>query len=111
MVVGVADEEYGQRVAALVSLHEEVSAPGSRDRGVRLVHTLSIEKLRSDLREKLAGYKLPTLLRIARGELPKTATGKVQKRILGPRFFPVSYRTCSEVQTSEAASKERLAKL
>jgi malonyl-CoA/methylmalonyl-CoA synthetase len=50
------------------------------------------------LRERLAGYKMPTLLRIASGELPKTATGKVQKKILGPKFFPLDYEACPEVQ-------------
>jgi malonyl-CoA/methylmalonyl-CoA synthetase len=42
---------------------------------------------------------MPTLLRIVNGELPKTATGKVQKKILGPHFFPVpGYEACGEVQ-------------
>jgi malonyl-CoA/methylmalonyl-CoA synthetase len=61
-------------------------------------HILTIEDLRRDLRGRLAGYKLPTLLRISPGELPKTATGKVQKKVLGPRFFPPDYETCAEVQ-------------
>ncbi|KAF2736448.1 acetyl-CoA synthetase-like protein [Polyplosphaeria fusca] len=61
-------------------------------------HILTIEDLRRDLRNRLAGYKLPTLLRVADGELPKTVTGKVQKKILGPRFFPFNYGAYAEVQ-------------
>jgi len=98
MVVGVADEEYGQRVAALISLQEEDltdSFLGTYGNGE---YILTIEDLRRDLRERLAGYKLPTLLRIVDGELPKTATGKVQKKILGPRFFPENYQACPKVQ-------------
>lgn len=47
---------------------------------------ITLEKLRSDLRSRLAGYKLPTILRVVR-ELPKSASGKVVKRILGGKFF------------------------
>lgn len=54
--------------------------------------------MRRDLRGKLAGYKMPTLLRVVRGELPKTASGKVLKKILGPRYFPEGYERDSEVQ-------------
>ena len=40
------------------------------------------------MRKSLPAYKLPTLLRIVEGELPKGQTGKVQKKILGPQLFP-----------------------
>lgn len=80
MVVGVEDEEFGQRVAALVSLRKDQD-----------VQELSINRLRTDLRDKLAGYKMPTLLRVVEDELPKTATGKVLKRVLGPKFFPSNW--------------------
>ena len=73
-------------------------------------HILTIEDLRKDLRGRLAGYKMPTLLRIVDGELPKTATGKVQKKVLGPEFFPVDYRASPEVQ-QWATSSRGLAKL
>ncbi|KAI4681730.1 uncharacterized protein J4E84_007325 [Alternaria hordeiaustralica] len=111
MVVGVPDEEYGQRVAALVSLqNEEMSAPFSASSdGSQYV--LTIKDLRRDLRERLAGYKLPTLLRIADGEFPKTVTGKVQKKVLGPRFFPADYHRRPGVQEWDARSPKTLAKL
>ncbi|KAI4919340.1 hypothetical protein J4E90_001473 [Alternaria incomplexa] len=111
MVVGVPDEEYGQRVAALVSLqNEEMSAPFSASSDGSQ-HVLTIKDLRRDLRERLAGYKLPTLLRIADGEFPKTVTGKVQKKVLGPRFFPADYHRRPEVQEWDARSPKTLAKL
>ncbi|KAI4641130.1 hypothetical protein J4E93_008008 [Alternaria ventricosa] len=111
MVVGVPDEEYGQRVAALVSLQNEAT-PSASSRNNTSRHVLTIDDLRRDLRERLAGYKLPTLLRIVDSELPKTITGKVQKKILGPRFFPADYHERPEVQRWVARSSETaLAKL
>lgn len=110
MVVGVADEEFGQRVAALVALQEEDLTDSFLENYGNTEHILTIDDVRRDLRGRLAGYKLPTLLRIAPGELPKTVTGKVQKKILGPRFFPAGYETCSEVQQWIAPSVQ-LAKL
>jgi len=110
MVVGVDDEEFGQRVAALVSLQEEemtgefLSSYGSSE------HILTIHDLRRDLRRRLAGYKMPTLLRVVEGELPKTATGKVQKKILGPQCFPPDYGRSTDVQLWMPSSRE-LAKL
>jgi malonyl-CoA/methylmalonyl-CoA synthetase len=98
MVVGVPDEEFGQRVAALISLQEEELSDSFLESYGDNEHILTIEDLRRDLRDRLAGYKLPTLLRIVDGELPKTVTGKVQKKILGPRFFPIDHGACAEVQ-------------
>lgn len=111
MVVGVSDEEYGQRVAALLSLQEEEMTTSFRQERRSAGNVLSIYKLRRDLRERLVGYKLPTLLRVVGGELPKTATGKIQKKILGPRFFPASWSECAEIQKWEPNVEERLAKL
>jgi malonyl-CoA/methylmalonyl-CoA synthetase len=63
-VVGVADDEWGQRVAAAVVL-----APS---------HSLDLASLRDWGKARLAPYKVPTLLRVV-GELPRNALGKVQK--------------------------------
>ncbi|KAH7084846.1 hypothetical protein BKA63DRAFT_4264 [Paraphoma chrysanthemicola] len=98
VVVGVSDEEFGQRVAALVSLQEEELTDAFLETHGNTEYMLTIADLRRDLRDRLAGYKMPTLLRIVNGELPKTVTGKVQKKILGPKFFPPNYQTCPEVQ-------------
>lgn len=81
MVVGVADEEFGQRVGAVVTLRDDQTTYGEGKE-------LSLDDLRRDLRGKLTGYKLPTLLRLYQGDLPKGQSGKVLKRILGPQLFP-----------------------
>jgi malonyl-CoA/methylmalonyl-CoA synthetase len=63
-VVGVPDEEYGERVAAAVVL--------------RAGATLELNQLRTWARERLASYKLPTRLREVT-VLPRNAMGKVVK--------------------------------
>lgn len=110
MVVGAADEEFGQRVAALFSLQDEHLIDDFPKTYGNDEYMLTIDDLRRDLRDKMAGYKLPTLLRILSGELPKTATGKVQKKLLCPQYFPIDYHTCSEVQQWLLPSR-RLVKL
>lgn len=77
IVVRVPDEEFGERVAAVVTLREG-----------QPIQELSISKLREDLRHSMAGYKMPTLLRVLREDLPKTASGKVLKKVLTPQLFP-----------------------
>jgi malonyl-CoA/methylmalonyl-CoA synthetase len=105
MVVGVADDEFGQRVAAVVTLREDQALYSCLESELKLSaikgegrKRLRLEDLRKDLRDRLAGYKLPTVLRVMDGELPKGATGKVQKKILGPRFFPKGWEQDDEVQ-------------
>ncbi|KAL9088344.1 MAG: hypothetical protein Q9165_006269 [Trypethelium subeluteriae] len=98
MVVGVADEEFGQRVAALVSLQKEELTEQWRKDHSRGGYLLTLETLRQDLRSRLAGYKMPTLLRVMEGELPKTGTGKVMKKALGPAMFPPTYHSSPAVQ-------------
>ncbi|KAL4747151.1 hypothetical protein BDW72DRAFT_209844 [Aspergillus terricola var. indicus] len=100
MVVGVQDDEFGQRVAAVVTLKDEHEARG-----------LSLEKLRGDLRGVLAGYKMPTVLRVVEGEIPKGATGKVQKKVLGPRYFPDGWRELRRVQFWDPQKMQHKAKL
>ena len=104
MVVGVADEEFGQRVAAVLCLREDQdmydpdpdAASSSNSSSGRKKFT--IYDLRRDLRSRLAGYKLPTLLRVVKGELPKSPTGKVVKKVLGPQYFPEDLQSDSAVQ-------------
>lgn len=103
MVVGVPDEEFGERVGAAVCLKNESSS--STD-------GLTIQKLRDDLRSRLAGYKLPTVLRIIADELPKSGTGKVVKKTLGPQFFPPEkYRGLQEVQMWNRSEEKARSKL
>ena len=100
MIVGVPDEEFGQRVAGVVCLK------GVGDMGDPLAE-LTLGKLRQDLRASVAGYKMPTLLRVIEGELPKNQTGKVQKKTLGPLFFPENYRTLAEVEIWNPENEDR----
>ncbi|KAL2067354.1 hypothetical protein VTL71DRAFT_1779 [Oculimacula yallundae] len=100
MVVGVADLEFGQRVAALITLRDDQSTYSGERRP-------TIKEIREDLKNKLVGYKMPTLLRIVDGELPKGQSGKVQKKILGPEMFPCpGWETNSNVQVWVKALKQ-----
>jgi len=68
-VVGVPDPTRGENIAALVVLrpHQQTSA----------------EDLRTFCREALASYKVPRhLFVVGEGEVPRTATGKVEKAAL-----------------------------
>lgn len=110
MVVGVPDDEFGERVGATLCLKDEKDMPP--DDKQQHVKDLSIQKLRDDLRSRLAGYKMPTVLRIHPEELPKSGTGKVVKKTLGPQFFPPeNYKTMSEVQVWNRADDKSKAKL
>ncbi|KAI6757070.1 hypothetical protein HG530_011668 [Fusarium avenaceum] len=85
MVVGVEDEEFGQRVGAVLA--------------VKNTSGVTLAKVRNNLRDQLAGYKLPTVLRVVEGEIPKGATGKIQKKILGPHLIPSpGYEEMPQVQ-------------
>lgn len=93
MVVGVRDEEFGQRVGAVI-----VVKPGPGPEAQE-EPALTLQQLREDLRHSLANYKLPTILRVVEGELPKGVTGKLQKKLLGPELIPQpGYELLPEVQ-------------
>ncbi len=64
-VVGIADAEWGQRVAAMVAL--------------RAGETVTEGDLIDFSRERLAGYKQPRKI-VFVDELPQTASGKIQRR-------------------------------
>lgn len=98
MVVGVTDLEYGHRVGAVVSLRQDKLAQDYYQTHNRQPGKLDINDLRADLRSRLAGYKLPTILRVTEGELPKSISGKVVKKTLGPQYFPKDYTNNPEVQ-------------
>lgn len=91
MVVGVEDEEFGQRVAAAIVLKPDTKV-------------LTLEKLRADLRQSLAGYKMPTLLRVI-PELKRTVTGKVIKKLLVKEIFPSQDHPGVQKWKGKASSK------
>ncbi len=111
MVVGVADDEFGQRVSAVVSLQTDNLDAEWKKSHSSPEYPLTLEALRRDLANRLAGYKRPTLLRVIEGELLKTASGKVVKKALGPVYFPPNYDTIPEVQSWTAPSSGPRAKL
>ncbi|MGO9042980.1 MAG: acyl-CoA ligase FadD12 [Mycobacterium sp.] len=70
-VIGVDDEQYGQRLAAFVVL-----APGGhRDKSA------TADTLKQHVRENLANYKVPRELAIV-DELPRGSTGKILRNEL-----------------------------
>jgi len=69
-VIGVEDEEYGQRLKAFVVVVEEAEA--------------SEEDLKAHVKANLAGYKTPREIEFM-AELPRNATGKILKRELHAR--------------------------
>ncbi|GAA4384982.1 long-chain fatty acid--CoA ligase [Tsukamurella soli] len=70
-VIGVPDEQWGERVHAVVIL-----APGA---------TLTLEELREHSKREIAGYKVPRSLAIVDG-LPMSGAGKILKRELRKVF-------------------------
>ncbi|MFP5069600.1 AMP-binding enzyme [Pseudonocardia nantongensis] len=69
-VIGLPDEVWGERVHAVVVLHDDAAATGAEIRG--------------HARATIAGYKVPRTVEFV-GELPSTPTGKVLKRELRSR--------------------------
>jgi 3-oxocholest-4-en-26-oate---CoA ligase len=65
VVVGVADERYAERVAAVVK-----ARPGTSP---------TLDALREHCRSRIAGYKLPRVLRLT-DDIPRTAVGKPDYR-------------------------------
>ena len=66
-VIGVDDEQYGQRLAAFVVLNDGASA--------------SPDTLKQHVRESLANYKVPRQITVL-DELPRSITGKIVRRDL-----------------------------
>jgi acyl-coenzyme A synthetase/AMP-(fatty) acid ligase len=66
-VLGVDDEQYGQRLAAFVVLADGSSA--------------TPETLKAHVRENLANYKVPRTITLV-DELPRSSTGKIVRREL-----------------------------
>ena len=69
-VVGLEDQEWGQRIEAyVVTLKDQ---------------TLDKMALEAFLKERIAGYKIPSAVYVL-SELPRNALGKLQKHKLGKR--------------------------
>jgi acyl-CoA synthetase (AMP-forming)/AMP-acid ligase II len=68
---GIRDEKYGEEVAAAVVLREPVTA----------------EDIIAYCRTRLAAFKAPKTIFITE-QIPRTATGKIQRRIVAEAFAP-----------------------
>jgi fatty-acyl-CoA synthase len=66
-VIGIADERWGERPCAFVTLR-----PGAQ---------ADADGLRKFVRERIAGFKVPDRVEF-RNDFPRTATGKIQKFVL-----------------------------
>jgi acyl-CoA synthetase (AMP-forming)/AMP-acid ligase II len=64
--LGIADDEWGERVACLIKTQRNVT----------------LNDVRSELAERLATYKLPTLLKTIKDDIPRNSMGKVNKKQL-----------------------------
>jgi fatty-acyl-CoA synthase len=85
-VVGMPDDRWGERVVAVVTLHEGHTAPD--------------DELLAGVRERLARYKHPRgVVRLQ--ALPKTALGKVQKALLKEELSAIQ-RTLAASATSSS---------
>lgn len=74
-VIGVADDIWGEAVRAVVVLHDGQMA--------------TEEELLEWCRPRIAGYKRPRSVAFIRDEaMPRTATGKIQHRLLRERYSP-----------------------
>jgi long-chain acyl-CoA synthetase len=71
-VFGIPDEKWGELVAAAIVLR-----PGA---------TLSSEELMQYCKERIASYKVPRHIDFLTDELPKSASGKILKRVLREKY-------------------------
>ncbi|MDZ7756088.1 AMP-binding enzyme [Rhodohalobacter sp.] len=71
VVIGVPDEEWGQKVTAVVTLKNG--------------KTPVLEEIREQLKDSLTDFKIPKELKIVQ-DLPKTPTGKVKRWELIKKF-------------------------
>ena len=75
-VIGVPDEQWGQRVVAFVRLGDDAASNEAEEWS---------EVLRTHCRSRLGGYKVPREIRIIREALPRTASGKLRRAALRAR--------------------------
>ncbi|KAL4962221.1 acetyl-CoA synthetase-like protein [Aspergillus stella-maris] len=82
-VVGLPSEQWGQKVAAIVVLTPEAENAGRNGK------PWGAMDMRRALKDHLAGYKLPSEMRVLQGAIPRNAMGKVNKKMLVKEVFGV----------------------
>jgi acyl-CoA synthetase (AMP-forming)/AMP-acid ligase II len=76
-VIGRPDQKWGEAVHAVIVRRADSS--------------VSEDELLGWCRDRIAGYKRPRSIQfIEETQMPRTATGKIQHRILRARLFPDS---------------------
>ncbi|RDW87150.1 acyl-CoA synthetase [Aspergillus mulundensis] len=83
-VVGLPSEQWGQKVVAIVVLNTEVAAQTGRNG-----KPWGALDMRRALKDRLAGYKLPSEMKVLDGAIPRNAMGKVNKKMLVKEVFGV----------------------
>jgi o-succinylbenzoate---CoA ligase len=78
-VIGLADAEWGQVVAALVVPHDPDPTNSATDAANGLAVNELIDMLQTSLRQHLAAHKLPRRWRVL-ATLPRTETGKLRQQ-------------------------------
>ncbi|CAG8071343.1 unnamed protein product [Penicillium salamii] len=73
-VVGLADQEWGQRVAAVVKFRDGALP-------------VELSTLRAELKNEMAPYKIPTVLKVV-DEIERNAMGKVNKKVIVQKYWP-----------------------
>ncbi|OJJ00936.1 hypothetical protein ASPVEDRAFT_51979 [Aspergillus versicolor CBS 583.65] len=83
-VVGLPSEQWGQKVAAIVVLNSDAAMKTGRNG-----KSWGPLDMRRALKDRLAGYKLPSEMKILDGPIPRNAMGKVNKKMLVKEVFGV----------------------
>ena len=79
MVVGLPDDEWGERIVAAVVPHDGATAEA--------------DEIRAFVRARLRGSRTPDVV-VIRGSLPYTLTGKLLRReIVADLSFPAAVQT------------------
>lgn len=79
-VVGIANEQWGQKVAAVIVLTPKGLTAGKGGK------QWSVMDMRRALKDKLANYKIPQELKVVEA-IPKNAMGKINKKTLVKDVF------------------------
>lgn len=74
---GIPDPKYGESVGCAIRLKDSLPA----------TQKLTPQDVQNFCKERLAEFKIPDRVIISDAELPKTATGKVQRRIVAAHFI------------------------
>jgi malonyl-CoA/methylmalonyl-CoA synthetase len=77
-VIGLPDDDLGEKVAAVIVLKKNVQR-------------LEKERVVEFCKKKLAGYKCPKVV-YSRYEIPRNAMGKIQKQILKGEYSKINWR-------------------